>query len=227
MQVLLQMVETRLCFADVGWNGADDRGLVAQEGLMARTRGNRRTPPSRRTRQFTATRQLVLTGAGLLTVVILAIVAVVFLGNRSATAPARAMPMTPRELLVSSSLQERFDTLRTARTDTCANLGNRSAMYAAMEHMPQGSYLQGSCCTPMDFQHYQQQIAALKAYASISQIPADPYNMPVSLANSRLQDDQNISLTPGQQAVYNQAAGPPADHGWGCASCGPGTGTPG
>ncbi len=127
--------------------------------------------------------------------------------------------MTPRELLVSSNLQERFDTLRTARTDTCANLGNRSAMYAAMEHMPQGSYLQGSCCTPMDFQHYQQQIAALKAYASISQIPADPYNMPVSLANSRLQDDQNISLTPGQQAVYNQAAGTTADHGWCCCQC--------
>src|SRR5260221_2393592 len=121
MQVLLQMVETRLCFADVGWNGADDRGLVAQEGLMARTRGNRRTPPSRRTRQFTATRQLVLTGAGLLTVVILAIVAVVFFGNPSATAPARAVALTPPELLVSSHPHERVVTLRTARTDNRGN----------------------------------------------------------------------------------------------------------
>jgi hypothetical protein len=186
---------------------------------MARTKGNRRTPRSRRTVRPAVARRLVLAGAGLLSVAILAIIAVVFLGNRTIAAPTAARPMTPRELLMSTNMQQRFDTLRTAHTDTCANLGNRSAMYAAMEHMPQGSYLQGSCCTPMDFQRYQKQIAALKAYASISQIPADPYNVPTSLANSLLQDDQNIALTPGQQAVYDQAAGMTADHGWCCCRC--------
>lgn len=116
-------------------------------------------------------------------------------------------------------MRQRFDALSQAHTDSCANLGDKPAIYAAMANMPQGSYLQGSCCTPMDFQHYQRQVAGLRAYASIQQIPADPYNVPASLAENLLQDDQTISLTAAQQASYDQAAHMTDDHGWCCCQC--------
>lgn len=185
----------------------------------ARTRGNRRAARDRRTLQSRGSRNLVLVGVGLLCVVILAILAVVFVGNRTATTSTAARPMTAQQLLMSANIQQRFDTLNQAHTDFCANIGNQPAIDAAMAHMPPGSYLQGSCCSAMDFQHYQQQIAALKVYASIRQIPADPYNMPASLVNSLLQDDQTIALTPAQQTVYNRAASMTQDHGWCCCQC--------
>jgi len=71
----------------------------------------------------------------------------------------------------------------------------------------------------MDRTRYEQQIHALKAYAHISQIPADPYNVPVSLAKTLLHYDQSIQLTADQQATYNQAAAITNDHGWCCCQC--------
>jgi len=129
------------------------------------------------------------------------------------------MAMTPQELLGSSDMQQRFTVLSKASTDYCSNIGNRAAIYANMAHMAQESYLQGSCCSPMDMMQYQQQIHALKAYATISQIPTDPYNVPVSLAKTLLQYDQSIQLTTAQQATYNQAATMTNDHGWCCCQC--------
>jgi hypothetical protein len=129
------------------------------------------------------------------------------------------MAMTPQELLVSSDLQQRFSVLSKASTDSCSNIGNRAAISADMAHMAQESYLQGSCCSPMDRTQYEQQIQALKAYATISQIPTDPYNVPVSLAKTLLQYDQSMHVTPAQQATYRQAATMTNDHGWCCCQC--------
>jgi len=129
------------------------------------------------------------------------------------------MAMTSQELLVSSAIQQRFTVLSKASTDYCSNIGNRAAISADMAHMAQDSYLQGSCCSPMDRTQYEQQIHALKAYAHISQIPTDPYNVPVSLAKTLLQYDQSIQLSPAQQATYHQAASMTNDHGWCCCQC--------
>ncbi len=137
----------------------------------------------------------------------------------SASRADTAQELAAQALLASPNMQFRFGTLSQAHTDSCANLGNKPAIYATMAKMPKGSYLQGSCCSPMDFAHYQRQIAALKAYASIPQIPADPYNISASLANSLLQYDQSITLTPSQQATYNQVSGLTDDHGWCCCQC--------
>ena len=130
-----------------------------------------------------------------------------------------SMAMTPQELLVSSAIQQRFTVLSKASTDYCSNIGNRAAISADMAHMAQDSYLQGSCCSPMDRTQYERQIKALKAYAHIPQIPTDPYNVPVSLAKTLLQYDQSIQLSPAQQATYHQAASMTNDHGWCCCQC--------
>ncbi len=134
-------------------------------------------------------------------------------------ASSTSMTMTPQELLVSADMQQRFSVLSKANTDYCANIGNRPAIDADMAQMAQESYLQGSCCSPMDRTRYEQQIHALKAYAHIAQIPTDPYNVPVSLAKTLLHYDQSIQLTAAQQATYNQAATMTNDHGWCCCQC--------
>ena len=139
--------------------------------------------------------------------------------NGTAMTSGTTMTMTPQELLVSSNMQQRFTVLSKASTDYCSNIGNRPAIDADMTHMAQDSYLQGSCCSPMERTRYEQQIHALKAYAHIPQIPTDPYNVPVSLANTLLQYDQSIQLTAAQQAAYNQAATMTGDHGWCCCQC--------
>ena len=192
---------------------------MQQEEELVRSRRYRRTTRTRQRRRATTPRKLLLVGTGLLGIAILAIALVIFADNRTSAATPSATAMTPQKLLVSTNMRLRFDTLNQANTDFCANIGNQPAIYTAMADLPRGSYLQGSCCNPMDFQHYQKQIAALKAYASIPQIAADPYNMPASLANSLMQDDQRIALTPAQQAVYNQASGMTDDHGWCCCQC--------
>ena len=170
---------------------------------------------------------ILLTSIGVLC---LAIVTVMLMrsplsSTTQAMTPLRSLPggttqaMTPQELLVSSDIQQRFTVLSKASTDYCSNIGNRPAISADMAHMAPESYLQGSCCSPMDRTQYEQQIKALKAYAHISQIPTDPYNVPVSLAKTLLQYDQSIHLTPAQQATYNQAATMTNDHGWCCCQC--------
>ncbi len=170
---------------------------------------------------------VLLTSIGVLCI---AIVTVTLMGHPlSSTAmamtrllsPPSSTPVavTPQELLVSSNMQLRFSVLSKASTDYCSNIGNRPAIYADMVHMPRGSYLQGSCCSPMDMTHYVQQIKALKAYAHIPQIPTDPYNVPASLAITLLQYDQSIHLTPAQQATYNHAATMTDDNGWCCCQC--------
>src|SRR5579863_3986130 len=145
-------------------------------------------------------------------IVCLAIVTVMLMGSppsstsiASSTIKVSSTPlaMTSQELLVSSDMQQRFTVLSQASTDYCSNIGNRPAIYADMTHMAQDSYLQGSCCSPMDRTQYEQQIHALKAYAHIPQIPTDPYNVPVSLANTLLQYDQSIQLSATQQTTYN------------------------
>jgi hypothetical protein len=162
---------------------------------------------------------VLLTSASILCI---AIVTLMLMGrplSRTTIASNTTMAMTPQELLVSSNMQQRFTVLSKASTDYCSNIGNRPAISADMATMAQDSYLEGSCCSPMDMTQYQQQIHALKAYAHISQIPADPYNVSVSLANTLLHYDESMQLTPAQQAIYNQAATMTDDHGWCCCQC--------
>lgn len=73
----------------------------------------------------------------------------------------------------SPQLQVRFNALSHATSDQCAYLGNKAAIYSSINSQMNGTYFQGSCCSPMDFKHYSQQIAGLKNYSNISAIPHD------------------------------------------------------
>jgi hypothetical protein len=83
---------------------------------------------------------------------------------------------------------------------------NRCGMPAsALEAMAPGARLQGSCCFPMDYRSYVNQVHVLeRRYADVDVIPKDPYDISVKLAK-RLIGYQTIKLTPEQQRIYNRA----------------------
>lgn len=209
--------------------GAQERLTERTGRRVTRLPGSGRAHHRGRSRRVPNLRQVMVAVGGsvgivgIVGVIVLAIVAAIIVGKSQSsgrpTLAAAMTPTTPQQLLASTNLPLRFAVLSQAHTDSCANLGNVPAIYAAMAHLLAGSFLQGSCCNPMNLQHYQAQIFGLRAYSSVARIPADPYNVPAALANNLLQDDRNIALTPAQLATFNQAASMTTDHGWCCCQC--------
>jgi len=60
--------------------------------------------------------------------------------------------------------------------------------------------LQGSCCSSMDPAAYRSQVQGLRADVSVSAIPRDPYDIPVSLAKRLLAFDRTVRLSPPADA---------------------------
>ena len=84
--------------------------------------------------------------------------------------------------------------------------------------MPDGARLQGSCCSPMNLHRYGEQIAGLKAYAAIAEIPPDPYDIEAALAK-RLLPAYDTVLTAEQQKAYDQAMSLSEEKGPCCCQC--------
>ena len=97
-----------------------------------------------------------------------------------------------------------FRMLSQAHTDVCANIGNQEANINYVNSLADSTYLQGSCCTPMDYSHYVSQVDGLKNHTGIPIIPQDPYNVSGALAKQMI-SYVSTNLTPAQQAVYDGA----------------------
>lgn len=76
----------------------------------------------------------------------------------------------------ADSPRARFAVLSRAHSNRCGMPAS------ALDAMPAGARLQGSCCFPMDYRSYGNQVRDLKRYATVDVIPKDPYDIPVSLA---------------------------------------------
>lgn len=79
--------------------------------------------------------------------------------------------------------------------------------------------IQGACCGAMDFHRYQEQVESLKHYSDISQIPEDPYDIPVPLAKELFKYQESIALTPEQQKTYDEAVEMSQEGGPCCCRC--------
>jgi hypothetical protein len=79
--------------------------------------------------------------------------------------------------------------------------------------------LQGSCCSPMRFSHYLNQLSGLAQYASMREIPQDPYDVSVRLAKRLTSYSDHIKLTPRQQTTYDEAVRLADEHGPCCCHC--------
>jgi len=76
---------------------------------------------------------------------------------------------------------------------------------SAIAGISSGMRMQGACCFPMNLATYQSQVRGLRAYAGISQIPHDPYDVPVSLVKRLLAYDRAVNLSPAQAQTYSRA----------------------
>ena len=115
--------------------------------------------------------------------------------------------------VASGTLKQRFALLSKRHTNKC------SLASVDLNKIAVRGRLQGSCCQPMVYSHYAKQIAVLRSYAAISEIPADPYDVPVTLARRLIAYDHSITLNQSQEAVYRKATKLAIEHGPCCCHC--------
>lgn len=115
--------------------------------------------------------------------------------------------------IVAGSL-EKFEYLSRQSSNRCGLLSSQ-----IIASYPDTQTLQGSCCAPMKLESYQEQVEELKKYSRFSQIPKDPYDIPVSLAKELLSYKKDIQLTSEQQAIYDEATRLSEEGGPCCCRC--------
>ncbi len=85
--------------------------------------------------------------------------------------------------------------------------------------MPDDKRLQGSCCSPMVFTKYKEQVAGLKKYTDVPEVPSDPYDIPASLAKKLLEYDTSITPTTDEQKILDKAVADSPEKGYCCCKC--------
>lgn len=116
----------------------------------------------------------------------------------------------------AAGTKEAFDYLSTTKSSTSSFCGLQPQ---TVDGFSSQDNIQGACCGAMDFHRYQEQVEGLKKYKEISQIPKDPYNIPVALAKQLFEYQQTIALNVDQQAVYDQAMKMSKEGGPCCCKC--------
>lgn len=111
-----------------------------------------------------------------------------------------------------NNLEVKFMSLSSAKSNQCSGPG-------FINGKSDEEYLQGSCCSAMDFHRYEEQIEGLKKYSNIDKIPKDPYDIPVSLAKELLEYQKNIKLNAEQQDIYDGAMKMSHEGGPCCCKC--------
>ena len=111
-----------------------------------------------------------------------------------------------------SKLEHRFAQLSARHTNSCtlARVDAKTQLRGR---------LQGSCCSPMDYDHYAEQVVGLRKYAHLSEIPPDPYDVSAELARRLTAFNRSISLSPAQQRTYDRAVEFSDEHGPCCCHC--------
>lgn len=114
---------------------------------------------------------------------------------------------------ISEALAAKFENLSKNGNSSCS-----AAFKDSITSMPDGSRLQGSCCSPMDMHRYSEQVEGLKKYKKYPEIPSDPYDIDSGLAKQMLAhyDDQ---LTSDQQQAYDYAMQNSKEKGPCCCKC--------
>jgi len=98
-----------------------------------------------------------------------------------------------------AALRSRFQSLSQHGNVECSVQFEKS-----IATMLPGAKLQGSCCAPMDEARYRQQVEGLRKYADIAEVPPDPYDISVPLAQ-RLMGYYDLALNEEEQSAYDYA----------------------
>jgi hypothetical protein len=108
---------------------------------------------------------------------------------------------------------KRFEFLSKSGNSNCSQ-----AFLDSISSMPNTARLQGSCCGPMDLHRYREQIAGLKVYAAIADIPPDPYDIEARMAK-RLLVAYAAEIGPERQRAYDLAMTLSTEKGPCCCEC--------
>ncbi len=114
---------------------------------------------------------------------------------------------------VGEDIAKRFEYLSTNGNSNCS----RDFM-ESIATMPATARLQGSCCSPMGMHRYSEQVAALRKYKAIVEIPADPYDVEAATAQ-KLLAAYDMDLRPEEQAAYDYAMENSSEGGPCCCQC--------
>lgn len=112
-----------------------------------------------------------------------------------------------------TALAASFEKLSTSGNSTCSGSFTES-----IDSMADTERIQGSCCSPMDFHRYTEQVEGLEKFKNIPEIPPDPYNVDVRLAK-RLKVHYDDILTSEQQKAYDYAMQHSNEKGPCCCKC--------
>jgi hypothetical protein len=126
--------------------------------------------------------------------------------------PARAVNAAPASPAAAGT-PERFAYLARQRSNRCD--------LQALELMRRNRHgrLQGSCCSPIDEHAYAEQVRALRRYAHIGQIPRDPYDVTVALAQRLLRYQVGIRLSTREGSIYRRGMEMSREKGPCCCRC--------
>lgn len=113
----------------------------------------------------------------------------------------------------STPLAARFEYLSSQRSNRC------DLQADALMRRRTADRLQGACCSPMKEDAYTAQVRALRRYAKIGQIPTDPYDVAVGLAQQLLRYRTTIALSATQGSVYREAMAMSDEKGPCCCHC--------
>lgn len=128
---------------------------------------------------------------------------------------AAALLMGPPSAVAAgdAELEKRFEHLSRNANSNCSR-----EFMESIATMPGIAMIQGSCCSPMDFHRYSEQVAGLTKYRDIAMIPSDPYNIPASIAQ-RVMPYYDLELTSDQQRAYEYAMANSDEKGPCCCPC--------
>ena len=115
--------------------------------------------------------------------------------------------------LASEAVAAKFDYLSQHGNSSCsANFKN------SIPQMSDNNRIQGSCCSPMSFHRYGEQVEGLKKYENIPEIPKNPYDIEASLAK-RLMSYYDMEITLEKQNAYDYAMEHSHEKGPCCCKC--------
>lgn len=115
--------------------------------------------------------------------------------------------------LPKTALAARFEQLSQSGNSSCS-----TDFKDSISSMPDGNRIQGSCCSPMNWHRYNEQVEGLKKYKDIKEIPPDPYDIDAALAKKMLAhyDDE---LSAEEQKAYDYAMQNSDEKGPCCCKC--------
>ncbi len=137
------------------------------------------------------------------------LVALLLLALASVSATRLALADQP----VDPAIAKQFEHLSNNGNSNCS-----AAFMSSIANMPIAARLQGSCCSPMNLEHYARQLEGLKTWSAVAEIPPDPYDIPAGLAQPALAS-YDMTLSAEEQKAYDDAMAHSEEKGPCCCKC--------